>query len=81
MTETAEQKATASTGVSDSMALLAAQIARAVFKTGDEAPRFGGETRRIQFVGSQQGREFVMGGLCEDALVRVIANALAANKI
>ena len=56
---------------------LAAQIARAIFSCGDE---LGDKTQRIQFIGGTwPDNEKSMGGLCEDALVDLIARTLAAN--
>lgn len=54
---------------------LAKHIARAIFAVGDE---LGKPIQRIEFkAGSwSQGTEIGLGGLCEDALFRVILRAL-----
>lgn len=59
---------------------LAAKISRAIFKCGDDAPRFGGKTQRIQFMGgTYPNNEQAMGGLNESALASVIERVLADN--
>lgn len=50
---------------------LAAKIARAIFACGDDSPL--GKTTRIQFRGTN---DQPMGGLAEEPLARVIADAI-----
>jgi hypothetical protein len=53
---------------------LAAYISRTIFRVGDEP---GDHTQRIAFKnGKWPDAETEGGGLCEDALTRVICNAL-----
>lgn len=57
---------------------LATAIADKIFEAGSEPERFGGPTKRIQFMGRnpRTGSEWSMGGFCKDALITNIAETL-----
>ncbi len=57
----------------DPLNTLAAHIARKIFECGDEP---GFPTFRIEFKTSRDGKEFGMGGLAEEPLMRVIKLAI-----
>ena len=80
MTEEKKAPDGASSGVSDSTQLLAANLSRWIFASGNEHPEYGGITQRIQFMGGKwPNAEKPMGGFCEDALANCIEKFLTAN--